>query len=280
MFSRVHQKLGTAGFIIAIVALVAAMSGGAYAASKGLSGKEKKEVQKIAQKEAKKVAKKGSAGPKGDTGAAGATGAKGPAGPTGAAGNAGSNGSNGTNGAPGANGKSVAVTEIEPGEEECGGLGGAMVEVEGSGSGQEVCNGETGFSETLPSGKTETGAWATSPIGSGVGYTGEFIMPISFNIPLASEVPSNQVHFLKEGESNQPGCPGSAAEPSATAGNLCVYTTAALEILEGEPATISAPAILKANALAAGASAEGAVLQVTLPESSFAYGSWAVTAAE
>ena len=30
--SRIHQKLGTAGFIISIVALVAAFGGGAYAA--------------------------------------------------------------------------------------------------------------------------------------------------------------------------------------------------------------------------------------------------------
>ena len=33
MFDRIHQKLGTAGFVISIVALVAALGGGAYAAS-------------------------------------------------------------------------------------------------------------------------------------------------------------------------------------------------------------------------------------------------------
>ncbi|MBA3867401.1 MAG: hypothetical protein H0X42_13840 [Solirubrobacterales bacterium] len=52
--SRIHQKLGTAGFIISIVALVAALGGGAYAASGGLSGKQKKEVEKIAKKDSAK----------------------------------------------------------------------------------------------------------------------------------------------------------------------------------------------------------------------------------
>jgi hypothetical protein len=48
MLRRVHQKLGTAGFVISIVALVAALGGGAYAASGSLSGKQKQEVSKIA----------------------------------------------------------------------------------------------------------------------------------------------------------------------------------------------------------------------------------------
>ncbi|HVV72142.1 MAG TPA: hypothetical protein VHI52_11700 [Verrucomicrobiae bacterium] len=59
---RIHQKLGTAGLIVAIVALVAALAGGAYAAGGGLSGKQKKEVTKIAQVEAEKFAGDGSAG--------------------------------------------------------------------------------------------------------------------------------------------------------------------------------------------------------------------------
>jgi hypothetical protein len=55
---KVHEKLGTAGFIISIVALVAAMGGGAYAASGGLTKKESKEVEKIAKKYAGKYAGK------------------------------------------------------------------------------------------------------------------------------------------------------------------------------------------------------------------------------
>ena len=53
MLTRIHRKLGTAGFVISIVALVAALGGGAYAASGGLTGKQKKEVEKIAKKYAK-----------------------------------------------------------------------------------------------------------------------------------------------------------------------------------------------------------------------------------
>ena len=82
--SRIHQKLGTAGFVISIVALVAAMGGGAYAASGGLNGKQKKEVEKIAKKYAGKpgaagpAGSNGSNGAKGDTGATGAEGKQGP----------------------------------------------------------------------------------------------------------------------------------------------------------------------------------------------------------
>ncbi|HET9153908.1 MAG TPA: hypothetical protein VFN85_07310 [Solirubrobacterales bacterium] len=99
MFSRIHQKLGTAGFVIAIVALIVALGGAAYAALPGLNSKEKKEVKKIAKKEVKKITKslvktgapgpagpagaKGDAGVKGDTGATGGTGAEGPQGPEG-----------------------------------------------------------------------------------------------------------------------------------------------------------------------------------------------------
>jgi hypothetical protein len=138
MFERIHQKLGTAGFIISIVALVAALGGGAYAASGALTGKQKKEVEKIAKKVG---GKPGPAGAQGPAGPAGAPGAKGDAG---TAGTNGTNGTNGTDGAPGA-------------------------------------PGLTGFTETLPSGKTETGAFVAGPYGEGVIATRA---PISFAIPL------------------------------------------------------------------------------------------------
>ena len=59
MIERIHQKLGTAGFVIAIVALIAALGGTALAAAK-LNGTQKKEVEKIAKKYA---GKPGAAGP-------------------------------------------------------------------------------------------------------------------------------------------------------------------------------------------------------------------------
>jgi len=93
VISRIHQKLGTAGFIISIVALVAALGGGAYGASGALTGKQKKEVEKIAKKYA------------GKPGAPGGTGATGPAGPNGSNGGNGSKGDTGPEGKQGPEGK-------------------------------------------------------------------------------------------------------------------------------------------------------------------------------
>lgn len=103
MLNRIHQKLGTAGFVIAIIALVAALTGGAYAAGGGLTAKQKKQVEKIAKKFS------GQPGATGPTGAVGPTGAAGPAGRDGA------NGVDGTPGTPGKNGE-TGFTETLPSE--------------------------------------------------------------------------------------------------------------------------------------------------------------------
>ena len=116
MFKRIHQKLGTAGFVIAIVALVAALGGTAFAAAK-LNGTQKKEVEKIAKKYAGKPGANGApgpvgpAGPKGDTGAAGANGSNGASGATGA---------KGTTGATGATGQTGFTETLPPGKTETG----------------------------------------------------------------------------------------------------------------------------------------------------------------
>ncbi|HWC47405.1 MAG TPA: hypothetical protein VG448_00790 [Solirubrobacterales bacterium] len=91
MFSRIHQKLGTAGFVIAIVALIVALGGAAYAAMPGLNSKQKKEVKKIA----KGMVKPGVPGPAGPAGAPGAAGAKGDTGATGGTGPEGPKGDTG-----------------------------------------------------------------------------------------------------------------------------------------------------------------------------------------
>ena len=133
MFETIQQKLGTAGFIIAIMALVAALGGGAYAASGGLSSKQKKEVTKIAQTEAKKFA--------GKPGPAGATG---PAGPAATAGSAGAKGENGAPGSAGAAGAAGAAGQ--PGAKGPAGPGGSPWTAGG----------------TLPGGKTETASGASA----------------------------------------------------------------------------------------------------------------------
>lgn len=94
MFRRIHDKLGTAGLVVAVVALVAALTGAAFAAG-GLTKKQEKRVIAIAKKYAGKPGPPGPAGPqgpagspgaKGDAGSKGDTGAPGPKGPTGATG--------------------------------------------------------------------------------------------------------------------------------------------------------------------------------------------------
>jgi hypothetical protein len=259
MLNRIHQKLGTAGFVISIVALVAALGGGAYAASGGLNGKQKKEVEKIAKKYA---GKPGAAGGTGPAGPAGAPGAKGDAG---AAGGPGGQGEQGKQGNPGKAGESAPCTAGEP-----------------------TC--------VLPSGVTETGTWAISTSAA------SGIQPreaISFPIPLAEggELGSAFVFTKEQTEEEEfgdSGCEGTLAEPSAPAGELCVYM--AEEQSEfAEPQTPDSPSIWHADAPLGPFSQrqfgpQGAVLAGPYlygstvisgsegPAKLEAYGSWAVTA--
>src|SRR3954470_13970370 len=74
MLKRIHDKLGTAGLVVAVVALVVALTGTAFAAKKFIT---KQEAIKIAKKYAGKNGAPGAQGSKGDTGASGAQGPKG-----------------------------------------------------------------------------------------------------------------------------------------------------------------------------------------------------------
>jgi len=105
MLKRIHNKLGTAGLVVAILALVAAVAGTAFAAG-GLTKKQEKQVVKIAKKYA------GKQGPKGDTGPAGAQGPKGDPGPKG---DEGAKGDKGDQGPPG-----PTETVLPPGKTETG----------------------------------------------------------------------------------------------------------------------------------------------------------------
>jgi hypothetical protein len=252
MLQRIHKRLGTAGFIISIIALVVALTGGAYAASGGLNGKQKKEVEKIAKKYA------------GKPGPAGAAGAAGPAGPKGDSGAKGDLGAPGINGTAGANGKSVVVGNAT----NCAD-GGKTIEVEGSGAKSSICNGLTGFTDTLPGEKTETGVWT-------VGVTAEFDnlpkrVGISFAIPLAAPLAEGKVHFVASGQAAPAGCTGgTAAEPTADPGNLCVYAAS--------PSSLTFQSLINAGTESPGAGTTGAVLQLNGGEEATALGTWAVTA--
>ncbi|HEU4739360.1 MAG TPA: hypothetical protein VFS54_09815 [Solirubrobacterales bacterium] len=191
MISRIHNKLGTAGFIVAIVALIAALGGAAIAAVPKLSSKQKQEVTKIAQKEAKKFP--GPAGPVGPAGSPGAAGAKGDTGATGPEGPQGKEGKEGPKGEKGPKG--------DKGE-------------------AGACSKENNVCE-MPSGSSLTGHW-----GYGSGALAVVTTPISFNLRYpGTEGP--EYHFVTfeevEEEEAPASCPGNVDEPTAASGHLCVY---------------------------------------------------------
>lgn len=216
MLSRLHNKLGTAGLVVAVVALVAALTGVAIAAAPKLNPTQKKEVTKIAKKFAGKRGPTGPAGPagpagapgaKGDTGAPGGTGPAGPTGPSGATGTTGKTGPTGPTGVTGVTGVTGACCE-----------------------------------PTLKSGSSETGTWAVKNAtgqqlvekeGSPKQVEATDFFMASFNIPLGTALGTSKIHFInKAGEELGPfgekigaptACLGSATEPEANAGNLCFY---------------------------------------------------------
>ena len=231
-------------------------SGSSNSATASLKGESRSSAQAVAlaSKSKPKSPAKGPRGPKG------ATGATGPAGKNGANGTNGTPGAAGPQGPAGANGgsgESVSSTAIAPGDEAaCEGKGGTEFTVAGKET--FACNGKKGREgkegpagaihpgETLPEGASEYGAWSFQGTSSSEQRT---LVSISFPIPLAQaltkagcEPASNDcdAHYVnvkgnefvynkKEGEYEEvavPECKGSAADPTAEPGNLCVYETA------------------------------------------------------
>jgi hypothetical protein len=251
MLTRLRTNFGTAGLIVAIVALVAAIGRTALAASGALTGKQKKEVTKIAKKYA------GAPGAAGPQGLAGPAGAKGDAGPAGANGKDGTNGTNGTNG-------------VSPVGTAFAGAKGACTEggVEFKGANTTVaCNGvkgQTGFTETLPAGKTLKGMWSFGMFPNENNINKTALSSISFGIPLSA---APAVVFVETAGEHATECPGSFAEPEAVAGTLCVYADSA-EGLFNAQLIATQPNVGGANLFFANAAA-GPV---------WGAGSWAVTA--
>jgi hypothetical protein len=247
----IREPFGTAGLIVACIALVAALGGTALAAAK-LNSTQKKEVEKIAKKFAGKPGAQGLSGTNGTNGTPGTKGEKGDTGAT---------------------GKSVVTgtaTSIAGGE--CPEVGGVTVQVEGdSATKKHICNGETGFTDALPSEKTETGTWALATFQSPATEYGMRLVPVSFPIPLETELDENHVHVAPNAE-----CPGTTANPKAKPGNFCVYT--GLEE-SGPGALVFPPVIFKPTSpREAGASKAGAILQLEFETGGALAGTWAVTA--
>lgn len=266
MFSRIHNKLGTAGLIVAIVALVAALAGTALAAA-GLTGKQKKEVTAIAKKYA------GKRGPEGPVGPVGPIGPKGDPGAKGDQGNPGSPGTDGTDGTNGTDGVSVTSKTLAIGNAHCPEGGSEFTSTSGA---TYACNGEEGpegppgptgpVGTKLPSNDTVTGLWSVS----GKEIYGVYTT-ISF--PLRVE-PAPEFNWVGPGEGPTTNCPGSAVEPKAAPGKLCVYGSYLAHAGNSEdhhPVGMS------------GATADptsGVVMEFEIEagQEGYGYGSWAVTA--
>jgi hypothetical protein len=216
MFQTLRKHLSYSN-VAATMALVFALTGGAFAATGVTSGgsSPSKATASVtvahAAKAKKKAAPKSARGPAGPAGkngtngtdgTPGATGPAGPAGPTGAAG-AGTQGEKGIQGEKGANGT----------------------------NGTNGTNGETGFTETLPTGKTETGEIGFEHENPAEGEK-EFYT-VSFPIPLAATVEPHFIGTNKElaGEENESPaikegkCKGDPQKPGASAGNFCVFAS-------------------------------------------------------
>jgi Collagen triple helix repeat (20 copies) len=268
MLKMIRKRLTYANLAMTL-ALVFAMSGGAYAANRYLITSTKQISPKVLKTLKGATGKNGAAGPSGPAGPAGPTGAQGGSGPQGAP------GAPGAGGKEGAPGQSVTSKEVKVGETACNKLGGSSFTV--AGKTEFACNGSPWTAGgTLPKGASETGVWAfTQDKGSQAA-----IVSMSFPIKLASELSEEQVHYIKEGEAAPSGCTGSAENPGAEKGNLCVFTKSIVELGTFEPVErvftvrnpeLGAPGAGKSGAFMFAATAEA-------PEQIIGNGVWVVTA--
>lgn len=213
MLSRVHNKLGTAGLVVAIVALVAALTGVAFAAA-GLNSKQKKEVKTIAKQ---------FAGKPGATGPAGPAGPQGPKGDQGAQGNEGPEGEPGPPGAPGNPGEAGMCSAAEP---ECKLASGGTLTGIWSASGGKSDNADAVISFPV----------RVSPAPTAV-YPGELagISPIGYKLENGQAkvfgpkpAPGNLTEANEDKAAYLAACPGNFAAPKSTTGILCIYPESAL----------------------------------------------------
>jgi hypothetical protein len=209
MLSFVRRRMTFANVALTVM-LVFAMSGGAFAAGKFLITSTKQISPKVLK------SLQGKAGPAGAVGAQGLVGPQGPAGKDGAAGANGTNGSNGASpeGTPFSGAKAVGSVACSEGGVEYKGATTNIVC-----NGKKGTNGTTGFTEKLPSGKTETGSWAFAEAGT---EPAGLFASISFPIPLAAEIEASKVHIF-EGGTAPSGCSFEGTYLKAETGDLCIH---------------------------------------------------------
>jgi hypothetical protein len=216
------------------------MTGGAYAASKYLITSTKQISPKVLKS---LTGKPGPAGANGANGAAG-LGSAGPQGAAGAKGETGAPGANGTNGAPG-------------------------------------LKGETGSpwtaGGTLPSKKTETGAWSYT-----AGVAGGVVSSISFTFPLTAALDATHVHYIGGSGTASTECQGTVEHPEANPGNLCVYQEVATGVKDSSGTEAEAEVFPASSGPAEagggpGASPSGAGVIFIATSQGVGWGTYAVT---
>jgi Collagen triple helix repeat (20 copies) len=247
MINRIHNRLGTAGFVVAIVALVAALTGAAFAAG-GLTKPQEKQVKKIAKKYA------GKPGPAGSQGPQGSRGDQGPKGDTGAPGTPGQDGQDGQDGEDGA---------CSVGNPDC---------VLPS---KATMTGDWSFS-TPSAGQEE---WVLTTIS----FPLQAVPAPEYSAP-GENVKWIGLETKAEREANglpdydRTHCPGTPADPAALPGYLCIYAAELHNVFQGEH---EQPIVETLQGHRTADTNSGLTLGFYLQNTSiegFGYGSWAFTA--
>ena len=233
MFQAIRRRMHfSPATVIASLALVFAMTGGAFAAGRYLITSTKQISPKVL---------KSLQGKAGANGANGAQGPAGPAGPAGVAGAKGETGAAGTNGTDGTNGTSVTSAESKTGKIGPCASGGS--EFKSAGGTTYACNGSTGKNGTfegqsLPAGKTLTGAWAAASYAE-VAFGGVAQGAVSFPLPVRPGIQQSHLKQIGPGEGEGEGkeklpeeevngktikvCTGNGEKPAAAEGYLCIF---------------------------------------------------------
>lgn len=252
-----RNRFGVPG-VLSVIALVLAMAGGAYAAKKYTITSTKQIKPSVLK------SLKGKQGPAGPAGAAGAKGDAGPKGDTGA------KGDRGEPGQPGEPGQGTTTKSFTGSKGTCtNGQGG--VEVSSASAPSYVCNGQSGFTEVLPSDETETGVWSFT-----IPAEGNATTPLSFNIPLEEDLGELGGEFVKPNETTA-NCKGTFEVPTAEPGFLCVYASV---LIGGGANTATFGFLDPSKGFASGVGPTGTLLNVTTTEDGnlIGLGTWAVTA--
>jgi hypothetical protein len=111
---------------------------------------------------------------------------------------------------------------------------------------------------------------------------------VSFALPLEKPLEAEHAFFLEPEQEDKVHCPGTAANPKAAPGDLCVYTDRAFGALNehltfsGAP-QVKDPSDAEATSAPSGAGKSGAIVLLSPEpeepeEIGTAYGTWAVTA--